>query len=256
MVDRPIELVAALAGRDAVTLDDVRAELGEEADAKKALFRLGRLGLAFRIAQGRYAVPDKVGLSDALALGRPPLRLAAWLHRWLGEESHRAGLALGLDWERAGFAGLALDRWSDLRWQGPDLLVPIQADAARIQGLHHSVAVLAYDPAGEPHGVEVRTVPALLPAPDDLARVLLVHHDPRLREAGRRLHREEGSGDEGSRGEDFDVLLARTDPPQPFPDARLARGPPFRYRVFAPRSWVRRDREHARLDRGRPGEGT
>lgn len=252
MVDRPIELVATLAGRGAVSLDDARAELGEAADAKKALFRLDQLGLAFRIAQGRYAVPGKEELADALALDSPPLRLAAWLHRWLEREGDAAGLPRGLDWQETSFAGAALHMHSDLRWEGPELLVPIREDAERIEGLHHSVSLFAYDPAGGPWMADVQSIRIPLPDLDDLARVLLVHHDPRLREAGRRLHRE--AGEEGDA--EFDVLLARTEPPLPFPDARLPRGPPFRYRVYAPRSWVRRNIEHARPRRSGIEEGS
>lgn len=252
MIDRRIELVAALAGRGAVTLDDVRAELGEDSDAKKVLHRLSRLGLAFRIAQGRYAVPGKDELSDALALPSPPLRLAGWLDRWLEGAGEATDLPRGLDWNEACFAGAALHLHSDLRWEGPELLVPMAEDAARLQGLHHSVSLFAYDPAHDPWVADVRSTRIRLPDLDDLARLLLVHHDPRLQEAGRRLHRERGGGaDEG-----FDVLLARTDPPQPFPDARLPRGPPFRYRVFAPRSWIRRNLAHGRPAPRYGAEGT
>lgn len=244
MVDKPVELVARLSGRGTVHIDEVRDDLPEGADAKKALFRLGQLGFVFRIAQGTYAVPGKEELSDALALRGRPVRLAAWLHRWFRRENEPA-LPSGLDWPQASFVGLSLHMHSELRWEGPDLLVPIEDDAQRIQGLHHSVSIFAFDPVNEPIDIELKTIPTLLPDPDDLARVLSVHQDPRLQEAGQRLRDEEGGGDD-----EFDVWLARTDPPVPFTDARLPEGPPFRYRLFAPRSWVRENVEHAHPGRG------
>lgn len=261
MVNQSIELVAALAGRGAISLDDVRAELPEGADAKRRLFRLSELGLVFRIAHGRYAVPGKETLSEALAVSGPPVRLAAWLHRWFREEGSQVELASGLDWRHARFAGLALHVHSELRWEGPELMVPIEEDAERIDRLHHSVSVFAYDPAEEPREVEIGGRPALLPHPNDLARVLLVHPDPRLQEAGQRLREDEREQDEreqDQRGgaDSFDVLLDRTDPPMPFPDARLPRGPPFRYRVLAPRSWVYENLEHAHPSRPRTEEVT
>lgn len=253
MVNQPIELVAALAGEGVVSLDDVRAELPEGSDVKQILFRLGQLGLVFRIAQGSYAVPGKEHLSDALAAQVPPVRLAAWLNRWFREDGRRADLSSGVDWKQASFLGLALHRDSQLDWEGPKLAVPIEEGAERIEGLHHSVSVFAYDPAEEPRQVEIETIPVLLPHPHDLARVLLVHQDPRLQEVGRRLKEDEGHPPGGA--EAFDVLLARTDPPLPFPDAQLPRGPPFRYRLFAPRSWVNKNLEHAHPGRqGTEGE--
>lgn len=240
MVNQPIEAVAAVAGRGAIPLNEMQAELPDGSDASKALFRLSQLGLVFRIAQGSYAVPGKEELSDALALRGPPMRLAGWLHRWLQSRENRDHLPSGLDWAQASFVGLSLHIHSQLDWKGPALLVPIDPDADRIEGLHHSVSIFACDPVHTPNSVDLKGVPSLLPDPDDLARVLLVHQDPRIQEAGEHLHAEHGR-DEG----DFDVHLARTDPPMPFPDSKLARGPPFRYRLFAPRSWVNENLKHA-----------
>lgn len=146
----------------------------------------------------------------------------------------------GLDWRNARFVGLALHTSTELRWEGPELLIPIEEDAERIEGLHHDVSILAYDPTEAPQEIEIETIPTLVPHPNDLARVLLVHQDPRLQETGQQLRDEEGIEDDA-----FDVLLDRTDPPMPFPDAKLPRGPPFRYRVLAPRSWVTKNLEHA-----------
>lgn len=248
MVEQPIELVASLAGRGSISVEQAREDLPEGIDPNKALFRLAELGLIFRVAHGRYAVPGKADLADALAQPQPSLRLAAWLHRWLLDEEHRSGLASGLLWEQASFVGLALHLHSDLRWKGPELLVPIQEGAERLGGLHHSVPVFAYDPAGSAQEVDLEGVKTLLPHNPDLARILLVHHDPRLQEAGDRLLERGGARDDA-----VDVQLARTDPPMPFPDARLPRGPPFRYRVFAPRSWVQKNMRHSRPDRARGG---
>lgn len=249
MVNQPIELVAALAGRGSATLDDVRAEVPQGADAKKMLHRLSELGLVFRIAHGRYALPGKEELSDALSARHPPIRLAGWLHRWLQEDGQQEALASGLDWQKAQFVGLALHLHSELQWDGPELLVPIEEDADRIEGLHHSVSLFAYDPAKKPQPIEIKTLASLLPHPSDLARVLLVHQDPRLQEAGQQLRDEQGREDDA-----FDLLLERTDPPMPFPDALLPRGPPFRYRVLAPRSWITKNLEHAHPTRQRAKE--
>lgn len=251
MVNKPIELVAGLAGSGAITVEDVRSRLPDRGDPRDALFRLAQLGLVFRVAQGRYAVPGKEELSDALALRGPSIRLAAWLHRWLQADDHRSDLPNGLDWKKAGFVGLSLHMHTQLRWEGPRLLVPIEEEAERIEGLHHSVSVFAYDPAHEPVVVEPEGFPALVPDHDDLARVLLVHQDPRLQEAGRKLQEENGRDDE-----EFEVRLSRTDPPLPFREAKLPRGPPFRYRLFAPRSWVNRNVEHAHPSRDPSEEGT
>lgn len=249
MVDQPIELIAKLAGQGSITVDDVRAKLPEGSDAKKILYGLAEQGFIFRIAHGRYALPDKEELSDALSLPQPPIRLAAWLHRWLQSENQHQGLPSGLDWPRARFVGLALHKHAELRWEGPELMVPIEEDAERIRGLHHNVSIFAYDPANEAQKIEVNAMPTLLPHRRDLARVLLVHQDPRLQEAGQQLQHEDESDDDA-----FDILLDRTDPPMPFPDAKLPRGPPFRYRVLAPRAWVNKNLEHAHPHRHRSQE--
>lgn len=246
MVEQPIELVASLAGNGSVSIAEARERFPDGVDPNKALFRLANLGLAFRIAHGRYAVPSKEALSDALAQPQPPIRLAVWLHRWFLDEAARSDLARGLAWDQARFIGLALHRHSQLRWDGPELLVPIQEEAKRLDGLHHSVPILAYDSLEEAQELDLRGTKTLLPRPRDLARILLVHHDPRLQEAGDHLLEHQGSRDEA-----FDVQLSKTDPPMPFPDARLPRGPPFRYRVFAPRSWIHKNLEHSHPSRAR-----
>lgn len=250
MVNRPIEAVAAVAGRGTISLDNMQAELPNGSEASKALFRLSQLGLVFRIAQGTYAVPGKEELSDALALRGAPIRLAGWLHRWLQGAENRRHLPSGLDWEQASFVGLSLHMHSQLDWKGPELLIPIDPDADRIEGLHHSVSIFVYDPVHDPVSVELEDIPALLPDPDDLSRVLLVHQDPRIQEAGERLRAEKGREDD----DEFEVHLARTDPPMPFPDAKLPRGPPFRYRLFAPRSWVNENLQHTHPARQPPEE--
>lgn len=238
MVNPELEFLASVAGKGSVRLAHAKEWLGDFPKPQKALFRLERAGLVFPLTRGEYAVPSKAAIAEALAVRLAPVRLAAWLPEWIRGHEHHERLARGLTWTDARFLGLGVHMLTDLVWTGPQLLVPISPDAERIEGLHHRVPVFAYDPADPgvaaklPNGGD-----ALAPSKKDIVRILAVHNDPRLREAALRLAREVGDAKE------LQALVARTDPPTPFtdPKTRLPRGPPFRYRLFAPISWVKRN---------------
>lgn len=243
MVSSDIEFLASVAGQDAIRVAQAHAWHQDAAQGAKALYRLEQAGLLLPIARGDYAVPDRSLLADALAGGSRPRRLAAWLPAWLAEPHHRDHLPAGLEWHDARFLSLAVERRTDLAWDGPHLLVPIDPDASHMTGLHHRVPILAYDSTDDPATVDASEGhPAKVPSDSELARILGIHNDPRLVGAARQLL---GTAPDPER---IEALLARTGPPAPFPDPKthLPRGPPFRYRVFAPRTWVQRNLEHQR----------
>lgn len=243
MSSRDIEFLASVADRGRVAFSDVAHWFGGDVQGQRALRRLEQAGLVFPFARGQYAIPSMKALPEVLPLRPADARLAAWLAGWIRDGSSRAELPEGLAWSSARFLGLALHMHTNLAWDGPAILVPILENASHLRGLHHRVPVFALDPADEPMPAHLpRGAPFLLPSERELVRVLGVHNDPRIREAATELARE--LQDPG----DLKVVLARTDPPTPFPDpkASLPRGPPFRYRLYAPQSWVKRNLEFAK----------
>lgn len=243
MVSPDTQFLATIAGTNTANAKDAHRWFEDAGLGQKALYRLEQAGLLFPIARGRYAVPGPDALKDTLAVRSPPVRVATWLPAWIAQAQNRTRLAAGLDWKDARFLGAAVHTRTDLVWDGPLLLVPIQEGASHLTGLHHRVPVFAYDAADDaetatlPNNADVR-----VPPDRELARVLVAHSDPRIREAGRKLM------DAAADGPTMQAVLLRTEPPDPFPDpkTRLPRGPPFRYRLFAPQSWVRRDLRHRR----------
>jgi hypothetical protein len=235
-----IELIANHAAKGLMTLDGAKAWFGEVNRAKNAVRRLERDGLVFRIARGEYAVPERRHLADALAIRHPLRRQAVWLQAWLRRKALRRRLPEGLDWEGSVFFSLAVDAYTDLRWHGPVLLVPIAKGSERVGRVHHTVPVFLYDAAGEPETIDVNRHSIAVPSRMETARILAVHSNPRLREAAASVP--------DSERKTFRLLVSRTSPPTPFPDpkSRLKRGPPFRYRLYAPMSWVLEDNRFGR----------
>lgn len=234
-MEQVLAFAAAQAERETLArVSDAQAWFGNPNRARKALLRLERLGFAFPIAHASYAIPDRARFMDALPRRDPAERLAAWLPAWLRDRRHRKeDLPAGLDWDRACFFGLAVARRTPLRWSGPVLFVPIAAGAEALGKIHQRVPLFAGDLLAPVEQDAAAKAP--VPSAADLARVLAVHHDPRLREASLTLA---GAGRPA-----LAEAIARTDPPLPFPSegVRLALGPPFRYRLFAPLSWVTRN---------------
>lgn len=221
-----------------VRVSDAQTWFHDPNKARKALIQLERLGLAFPIAHASYAVPSQSEFVRALALQDPWERLASWLSSWLRSREHQALVTPGLAWDRASFLGLAVREYTNLRWNGPYLLVPLDRASERLGRLHQRVPIFVADQAwpSEEHA----RLHAPLPSRSEVARILAVHQDPRLREAS------EEALPGAQRKELLDVL-SRTDPPLPFPSAgvKLPLGPPFRYRLYAPLSWVTRNIKHA-----------
>ncbi|MCA1814476.1 MAG: hypothetical protein LC624_11085 [Halobacteriales archaeon] len=234
-----LTFAAAHASRSGlVSVSDAQAWFHDSNKARKALLQLERLGLAFPVAHASYAVPSQGEFVRALALRDPWDRLASWLFVWLRSPERQPSLASGLAWDRASFLGLAVREYTNLRWDGPLLLVPIDRGSQRMGKLHQRVSLFAADQAW-PSERRPR-LDAPLPSRAEVARILAVHQDPRLREAS-----EEALA--GARPKDLRDHVSRTDPPLPFPNAgvKLPLGPPFRYRLYAPLSWVTRNVRHA-----------
>jgi hypothetical protein len=229
---------------------DARRWFKPRQKAAKALIWLDQEGLVFPVGQGRYAVP--AGGELALALGGKDAleRLATWLPGWLRE--HQDSLPSGLRWGDATFIELLLREETDLVWKGPRLLVPISKGVEHLGRLHNRLPVMALDCVYPGQKCELGTgKTALMPYKRELVRVLSVHNDPRLQEAAAGIELSEKTLNE------VRPLIPRTDPPMPFPDpkVRLPQGPPFRYRIYAPLSWVRRNLEFSHPSRGKPKGG-
>lgn len=247
-MDEYLQAIADRAHEGLVGIQDLKAWFADEYKAKNALRRLGREGLVFPIARGRYALPQRERFVDAIAIRGPTLRRAVWLQPWLANPDNRRRLPAGLSWERTSFLDLAVDRYTELVWDGPFLVVPLKPGVDRIGGVYHRTPAFLVDQGDEPEVLEVNGHRIRIPSRTETSRILGVHLNPRLREAASVIPLSESERDR------LRFLNARTDAIQPFPDSRSAmpRGPPFRYRIFAPRSWVLKDHGFARvvLERG------
>lgn len=216
-----------------------KISFSDDGAARKGLYRLEREGLIFPLARGTYAAPSPERYILAQEMATPSDRLAAWLPQWLDKQAkkHDDDLARGLGWKRASFFGLAVHMWTQLEWRGPLLFVPIEDHAIEVGKLHHRVPIFAGDPVFPTETVNPVVGEAVpVPSPLELARILSVQSDPRLVNAARELVEREPK----SEREKFMRARKKTDAPLPFPDneGALPRGPPFRFRLYAPRSLV------------------
>lgn len=242
-MDEYLQAIADRASEGLVRIQDLKAWFADEHKAKNALRRLGREGLVVPIARGRYALPQRERFVDAIAIRGPAVRRAVWLQPWLADPGNRRHLPAGLAWQRVSFLDLAVDRHTELVWDGPFLAVPLKPGVDRIGGAYHRTPAFLLDLDDEPEVLEIKGHRIRTPSRMETSRILGVHLNPRLREAASGIPLSE------SERERLRFLTARTDAIQPFPDSRstLPRGPPFRHRIFAPRSWVRKDHGFARV---------
>lgn len=242
-MDEYLQAIADRAHEGLVGIRDLKTWFGDEYKAKNALRRLGREGLVFPIARGKYALPQRERFVDAIAIRSPSLRRGVWLQPWLSNPDNRRHLPDGLAWQRASFLDLAVDRHTELVWEGPLMVVPLESGTRRIGAVYHKTPAFLLDPNGEPEVLEIDGQRVRTPSRMETSRILGLHLNPRLREAASNITLP------GSEQERLRFLKARTDAIQPFPASRsgLPRGPPFRYRIFAPRSWVLKDHAFARV---------
>ncbi len=245
LTDEYLQAIAEYSDKGLVRVGDVKAQLGDESKAKNALRRLKGDGLVFPIARAKYAIPQGKDFIRAIAVRNPSIRRALWLQPWLERQRNKRHLPDGLHWHRSSFVDLAVGRYTELSWRGPVLIVPLAAGSNRIGSVYHRTQAFLVDQAEESEIMEVEGQGIRIPSPLETSRVLNVHLNPRMREAAASIRIS------GSDRERLRVLTARSGPLLPFPDSRsvLPRGPPFRYRVYAPRSWVLKDLEFGYLIR-------
>jgi hypothetical protein len=227
--------------------DAKRTHNGDAQKAAKMLLWLEGEGFLLPIGRGTYASPAE-HLALALAGNDPTERLASWLPQWLGASERRSMLPAGLKWGEASFIDLRLRQETNLNWAGPKILVPIEEGAVRLGRIYNRMPVMAYDAVFPPEKKKLSTgVTANVPYKRELVRILSVHSDPRLQEASREIELS------ARNLRDLQPIISQTDPPMPFPDpkVRLHPGPPFRYRLYAPLRWVRRNLEFTHPSRGR-----
>lgn len=215
-----------------------KISFSSEAAARKGLYRLEREGMIFPLARGRYAVPSLERYILAQEMPTPSDRLAAWLPQWLDKHAKKndEDLARGLHWKGASFFGLAVHTWTQLDWRGPLLFVPLSDNAIEMGKLHHRVPIFAGDPVFPTEHLNPPVgEPIPVPSRLELARILSVQSDPRLVNAARELIEREPK----DKREQFMRARKKTDAPLPFPEnGKLQMGPPFRFRLYAPRSLV------------------
>lgn len=222
----------------------------DDQKTKKILHDLEVRGYVLPLARGFYAVPEGDLFASAVAWKSPAESLAHWLPAWIADSRHHRHLTNGLDWDRVLSLALAVEEQTNLNWNGPKLIVPIREDATRLPRLSHRFPALVGDLAFEPEEMSVsRSTSVKVPSKPELYRILCAHNDPRFHEAASSI---EPSTAKKTRA---DRAARLTDPILPFPESetRLPRGPPLRYRLYAPRSWALRNMSHPL--RGRTGEG-
>lgn len=241
-MDEYVQMVANFSNKGVVKLSEAEAWFDDKNKAKNAFRRLKGDGLAFPIARGTYAIPQRQDLIDILAIRNSSHRQAGWLQAWLERTRNRKLLPDGLAWEVSRFFNLGVDSYTELTWNGPVLLVPLVKGIEMIGRVYNAVPAFLYDEDEEPEIIRLGSHGVRIPSKGEVARILAVHLDPRLREAAAAIRLSE------SGRKRFRIISARTSPLSPFPrtKSRLKRGPPFRYRVFAPMSWVLRDHQFVR----------
>jgi hypothetical protein len=247
-VDRRLQFLARSGKTGIIDVKDAQKRLdGDVQKAAKVLLWLDAEGFLFPIGRGRYAAPAE-HLPLALA-GRDPIeRLASWFPQWIDRSGNRSTLPAALRWGDASFFELQLRRETNLSWKGPKVLVPIEEGVARLGRIYNRMPVMAYDAFFPPQRQKLSTgVSANMPYKRELVRILSVHSDPRLQEASREIDLPDKTLAR------LQPLISQTDPPMPFPDPKvlLPPGPPFRYRLYAPLGWVRRNLEFSHPSRGR-----
>ena len=247
-VDKRLQLLAKSGREGVIRLKDVQRDSNLDIHrVSKVLMWLDREGFVFPLGRGTYAAPAE-DLPLALAGRDPTERLASWLPGWLNAPANGALLPAGLKWNESSFIELRLRQETNLMWAGPGILVPIYAGTERLGRVYNKMPIMAYDAAFPPQERRLSTgVSANMPYKRELVRILSVHNDPRLQEAALEIELP------AKTLRDLQQLVSRTDPPMPFPDpkVRLPAGPPFRYRLYAPLWWVRRNLEFSHPSRGR-----
>lgn len=228
--------------RGILCTDQARARLrGDEAKTKRVLHELEAKGYVLPLARGVYAIPEGDLLASAIAGRTPTASLAHWLPSWFADPGHREHLPKGLDWERVLALGLAVEEWTNLNWEGPGLLIPIQGGAERLPRLSQRLPALVSDLAFDVDEVQpTHSKPVRVPSKAELYRILRAHNDPRFHEAAFSLNLPTAEKAKADRA------AGVTEPVLPFPEAeaKLPRGPPFRYRLYAPRAWSVRNLRH------------
>lgn len=244
-MDEYLQAIADFSDRGFVKIEDLKVRLADDYRAKNALRRLKRDGLVFPVARAKYAIPQGKDFIRAIAVRDSRIRRALWLQPWLERSKNQRHLPWGLRWDEASFIDLMVERYTELSWRGPILTVPLAEGGDGIGTVYHRTEAFLVDQAEEPEFLMIEGREIRVPAPSEVSRILRVHLDPRIREAGALIDVPEFVR------ERLSVLTARSSPLLPFPrrGSALPRGPPFRYRIYAPRSWILKDLEFRYLIR-------